>query len=303
MIEIKQMQFLAACVETNSFSRAAQILYTTQSSVSKVIRSLEEELGFELFERNNHGITLTDRGKRVYEYAKVALENVQALSDYARMDEGEEFLVTCNPSSWMAEQFARFYNEHKGEKVCYRYMTASTEEIVRRISEGMDDIGFVHIMSNQLEVFERQLTHNGLCFTPLKKIRAFLYVGDKNPIQAKETITEVNADDVKLVQCFEDEFTLNHYWDLRNKQNDTSRMKVQVVTNSDYVMNALLQNTELCNISGENLGTYNLENKYRSISLYGEDTPVLFGYIQKQGDPLAKWAKRYLEFIKERLMV
>ena len=44
MIETKQLQYLVVCADLKSFSRAAEVLYTTQPNVSKVIRSLEEEI-------------------------------------------------------------------------------------------------------------------------------------------------------------------------------------------------------------------------------------------------------------------
>lgn len=92
MIETKQLQYLVVCADLQSFSKAADILYTSQPNVSKVIRTLEEELGFALFERQNRGIRLTKKGSQVYEYACKAMENVNQLAAYARIDEGKNSL-------------------------------------------------------------------------------------------------------------------------------------------------------------------------------------------------------------------
>ena len=94
MIEIKQLQYLAVCARRRSISRAAEELYTTQPNVSKVIKSLEEELGFDLFVRQGQGIRLTRRGRRVYEYACRILENVEGLLSFAGMDQVEELRVS-----------------------------------------------------------------------------------------------------------------------------------------------------------------------------------------------------------------
>ena len=48
-----------ACAQTGSFSDAAKLLYSTQPSVSKVIKALEDALGIQLFERLPRGIRLT----------------------------------------------------------------------------------------------------------------------------------------------------------------------------------------------------------------------------------------------------
>ena len=80
MLEVKELQYFVVCADLSSFSRAAEVLYTTQPNVSKVIRSLEEKLGFEVFERDNRGIKLTRRGRQAYEYAGKILEQERQLA-------------------------------------------------------------------------------------------------------------------------------------------------------------------------------------------------------------------------------
>ena len=68
-MDLKQMQYFTACAQTGSFSEAAKILYSTQPSVSKVVKALEDSLGMQLFERLPRGIRLTPQGREVYRYA------------------------------------------------------------------------------------------------------------------------------------------------------------------------------------------------------------------------------------------
>ena len=65
MINIKQLKYFITCADAGSFSEAASVLYTTQSSVSKVIRALEEEMQASLFVRNPHGIKRGSDGRAV----------------------------------------------------------------------------------------------------------------------------------------------------------------------------------------------------------------------------------------------
>ena len=68
-MDIKQLEYFMACAETGSVSEAAKILYSTQPSVSKVIKALEDSLGIQLFERLPRGIRLTAPGKKFYRHA------------------------------------------------------------------------------------------------------------------------------------------------------------------------------------------------------------------------------------------
>lgn len=302
MIETKQLQYLVVCAQLRSFSKAAEALYTTQPNVSKVIRMLEDELGFPVFVRQSRGITLTARGQRVYEYARRAMENVEQLQSFARMDKGEELLASWNPSSWMAACFAAFYQEHRQEDVCYHVMTAGTEEILERCQAGKDDIGFVYVLEEQMPSFQYRLECAGLIFQELKRTKEYLYFGKDHPLAGKSGIGEIPLEEVRLVQCYEDEYTLGrNMTEDRDQMSPADRMKISVITNSDYVMNELLGKTDLGNVSGGYLSREKESRGYPGYSLYGEEEPILFGYVIRQGEPMDGWAEHYLEFVKNRL--
>lgn len=57
-------------VELGSFTRAAEELYTSQSALSQQIRTLEAQLGFELFDHSVHRVALTEAGKMFYPRAR-----------------------------------------------------------------------------------------------------------------------------------------------------------------------------------------------------------------------------------------
>lgn len=302
MIETKQLQYFVVCADLQSFSRAADILYTSQPNVSKNIRTLEEELGFLLFERRNRGIRLTKKGKQVYEYACRVIENIDQLAAFASMDEGEELSIACNPSSWMSACFTEFYQLYRKEKVRFQIMTASTEDVLRRLQSGRSDVGFVHMMEPQMQSFQYKLEKNHLKFTELRRLKAMLYFGVHNPLGWKSSLEDVPMEEVRLVQCYEDEFTLNHYWDIfRNEQDQGQKARVAVITNSDYVMNDLLRSTDLGNISGACLGPEEESQGYPGISLYGEKSPVLFGYVLRKEETPGLWTERLLDFIEGKL--
>lgn len=308
MIEMKQLHYLVVCADLQSFSKAADVLYTTQPNVSKVIRSLEEELGFELFTRQNRGIRLTGRGRRVYEYACKAIDNVQQLATFARMDKGEELLISCNPSSWMAACFTEFYNGNREENVCFHIISASTEDVIRRCASGKDDLGFVYMMEQQMLPFQYRLERGGLEFLELKRTKAILYLGHQHPLYEKAAMGELQMEDIpleeiRLVQCYEDEFTLNRYWDVFNQRERlTSNVKVSVITNSDYVMQELLRGSDLSNISGTYLSHEEKALESSKLSLYGEEEPVIFGCIRRKDEEMSPWARKYLEYVQERLL-
>jgi len=79
-MELRNLITFTHVAELGSFTKAAELLGYSQSTVSFQIKQLEEELGCLLFERINHTITLTRRGRELVTYA----HQVRALTEEFR---------------------------------------------------------------------------------------------------------------------------------------------------------------------------------------------------------------------------
>ena len=68
---IAQIKYFLAILEYSNFSNAAEEMYISQSSLSKQIKSLENELFITLFSLSNNKVSLSPGGKLFYKYAKI----------------------------------------------------------------------------------------------------------------------------------------------------------------------------------------------------------------------------------------
>ena len=81
-MNLKQLEAFVTVVEHNSFTKAAEEMYLTQSTVSAHIRGLEECLGCRLFDREaKKKIALTEEGRLAYTYAKDVLTRCRRLKE------------------------------------------------------------------------------------------------------------------------------------------------------------------------------------------------------------------------------
>lgn len=83
-MDIKHLQYFIAVARLNSFSRAANHLFITQPTISKMIKNLEIELGVTLFERSRKKFTLTDAGHVLFRQAQAidkAFQNLEVELD------------------------------------------------------------------------------------------------------------------------------------------------------------------------------------------------------------------------------
>ena len=77
-INLKQLEAFVATAEYSSFTKAAEIMFLTQSTVSSHISALETTLGVRLIQRGaRQRVALTREGELVYREAKDILDRCQ----------------------------------------------------------------------------------------------------------------------------------------------------------------------------------------------------------------------------------
>ncbi len=86
---VELMHTFVRIIESGSLSAAAQQMNTTQATVSRRLKSLEDLLGARLLLRTTHAMKLTDDGERCYQHARSVLASWQALEDEIKNAEGE----------------------------------------------------------------------------------------------------------------------------------------------------------------------------------------------------------------------
>lgn len=299
-MDLKQLQYFIACAQTGSFSDAAKILYSTQPSVSKVIKSLEDTLGMQLFERLPRGIRLTVQGQKVYHYACKITSEIEVLENMASGGMTKWIRISMNPSSWFADQFVDFYNEKYEKNYHFQLTTAGVRSVMERVRDYMDDIGFVYILGQQKENFLHELAKNKLQFVALYETDLMFYPGRKTELYGaeKDKISLENLEGIRFIQNYQDEF-----FDIGSVQNDAFRWKdldISVITNSDYIMEKMLRNSRVSNVSGSYLSE-NKQGATPGIPLENGQDNVIFGYITHKGEELDSGVEEFLEFLQTRL--
>jgi len=180
MLDLKQLKYFIVCAETGSISEAAKLLYTTQPSVSKAIKALEEEMGIVLFERMPRGIALTAKGREAYRYACRIINDSRILEEMSHGNMAKYLRISLNPSSWFTNQFVEFYKENYDKDYHFEIYTAGVRTVMERVRDYLSDIGFVYVMEQQKKEFQYELAKNKLVFTVMQESTATFYLGKLN---------------------------------------------------------------------------------------------------------------------------
>ena len=128
-MELRNLITFIHVAELGSFTRAAEQLGYSQSTISFQIKQLEDELDCLLFERINHTITLTERGRELVSYA----HQVRALTDdfkegLTKEEECKGHIHIVTPDSVCEDMiYSRYIDFHnKYPKISIKFTTADT---------------------------------------------------------------------------------------------------------------------------------------------------------------------------------
>src|SRR5262245_57106871 len=105
-----------AAARHSSFTAAAAELSVTQAAISRMVRLLEERLGFKLFERHPNGLALTPQGKAMQPGLTAAFDAIAGITEQvAAMRSAPILTVGVGPSfamRWLIPRLAGFYRDY-----------------------------------------------------------------------------------------------------------------------------------------------------------------------------------------------
>jgi LysR family hca operon transcriptional activator len=149
-VELRHLRYFIAVAETGSLTEAAKRrLYTSQPSLSRQIRDLEDQVGVELLSRSVHGVELTAAGKAFLDHARLALMHVDAAVETARraaQPATKTFAIgfqTGHEMNWLPRAMHVLHDELKNIHV-----TVSSDyspDLAEALARGRLDLAFMRV--------------------------------------------------------------------------------------------------------------------------------------------------------------
>ena len=146
-MELHQLEYVAEVANQKSFTRAADKINVTQSTLSHQIAKLEKELGIKLFERKARTVRLTQGGEEFLTHVHLLLNNLenakQAVQTYRGLLKGtlKIGVIAALGGLNYANMIADFYKQHPG--INFAMVQAGTYELLEKLSKREIEIAFV----------------------------------------------------------------------------------------------------------------------------------------------------------------
>ena len=158
-MKLQQLRFLATVAQSElNITTAAAKLYTTQPAVSKQLRQLEDELGFQIFVRHGRALSkVTTPGERVIDCAVRVLrevQNIKAIStDYKDDAAGTLSIGTTHTQArYVLPPVIKEFRE-RYPKVQFNLLQGTSEQIAEMARTGRIDLAIATGSASQFEKF------------------------------------------------------------------------------------------------------------------------------------------------------
>lgn len=147
MLTLKQFQYFIKIVEEGGFTAASEKLFIAQSALSRQMKLLEEQIGFQLFDRTDKRAKLTAAGEVFYKKIKDNLLYLNEIIDLAKsVSEGKnrQIKIAHSSSIVMDHKKVQILKEVSlTQQLSFEINTLSSEQQILALMSGEIDIGFI----------------------------------------------------------------------------------------------------------------------------------------------------------------
>ena len=160
-ISIHQIKYILAVVKTGSFSKAAELCFVTQSTLSTMVRKAEDQMDLKIFNRKSKPIRLTQEGKILIDQLKLIYNEHEKLYELIQ-DTKKEFYGTLKIGvipTLAPFLLPLFLNKMvtKHPNINFSIDEITTNEITKRIKDREMDIGILSLPIKDKELKQKSL--------------------------------------------------------------------------------------------------------------------------------------------------
>ncbi len=181
---IAQLQYFLVAANLQHYNQAAEALNISESSLSRSIKVLENELGVTLFDRVGRNVELTHAGKILQAHAERILSEVSITSrklhelatDGAHIDIA---YVSPLARTFIPKTVRAFLKEKENRNVVFNFYQDITERNIEGLKSGKYDLIFGSKKENE----------NGITFIPILNQEMVVIMSDKHALAAKKELS------------------------------------------------------------------------------------------------------------------
>ncbi|USG61581.1 LysR substrate-binding domain-containing protein [Sneathiella marina] len=291
-LNLRQIEAFRFVHQTGSMTVAGEFMGVSQPAISRLIRDLEIDIGFKLFDRTRGGLTPTADATEFYREVQRSFYGLdrlgRAAEELRRRRKGELRIAANVATSFylLPDAIQRFHQDWPDIKISMH--ACASPEVLELVAMRQHDMGIAVVPS----------TVTGVHRSALPVLDAVCILPGTHPLAAKRLIHPQDLDGEPLLLI--SDYSLTHQHVFRSLED--AGIDINVILESTF-------SAPICNLVGQNLGISILEpltaRAYAGPNLvvrkYAPAIPVELEVIHPINRPLSDHAMAFIEIVRAQL--
>ncbi len=293
IMQLRQLVYFATVAEQGSINKAAEKLFTTQPNLSKAIGNLESELNVTIFDRTNKGVVLTDNGKKLYQYARTIMNQMELIQGLSAEEAPRTLSIASYPIITMSRLVSEFYHQNRHKELIIKLLEKRLQKVLELVESGEAEIGFVMSNNVQNKELRHMLNFKDLELHKLGMDTWYINLGPSHPLYDREVVEMGELLEYPFVRLPDDYFSnLTHYLEIGGVRLQSFKRKIYVSDSAAII--TLLRETDAVRfgpgLSREDLAAYGI----RTIPIRNNDVRITVGWVQRKREVLSPEARDFV---------
>ena len=190
-MKTEQIMLVILINETGSISAAARAMMHAQSNASKMLTTLEDELGYRIFERTHNGMMLTPEGEEFLQYAKTVQRSLEGMMQIAHEEPRVRLAVISYAYPFTERAFAKTFSrklyDRERANLSLKLITM-IEEAVMLLNRGHADVAVLTCYIENFRTMRSQFIRNNLDCMVLGQVPLYAVFSKDHPLAKKDGI-------------------------------------------------------------------------------------------------------------------
>ena len=292
-LQIHQLEYFSEVAKCKSLNKAAEELMISQPSLSKSIKNLEKELEIKVFNRTNKGVELTVEGKKLYEYVRVVMKQLELIRGLKKEKDKDVLHISCFHNFDNGIILGEFYNNTK-DIVEVSMRESRVIKTLEEVENLTSEIGIVQIKKMQHTEFKKELRKRALDCNFIKEDKICVNVSENHPLYNRKSVSMKELLPYMVIRVQDDYFSNLYYFNKVDGIRFTEFKKTMFVNSNSGIIQMLKSSNGI---------RFGILSERESLKKYGigtllidncEDTSSIY-WVKRKKEILSKNAQKFLK--------
>ncbi len=302
----KNLKYFVAVAQYGSINAAAKATFISQPQLSHIIKGIEEDVGFELFQRTSSGSSLTKNGEAFLSHCQIILNEMDSLDRFVNQvhHQGSRLTVSMTRFSHTAVCFNDICARHEEqENLFLRLREDNTTNVIDDVYSGYSEIGVIHHATRDTSTLMKNLEAKKLWYIPVATFRPYVCLSANHEVLRGRFVQALDLSElreygfVRYIGQYEDFF---YHISTSSGVIDLNESPKIMYCNDRLEQLRLISTTNFYTIGIARFPYQGSSFNIANIPLKDSPEHLSFGIIMKENKKLTEIESEFVESVKQR---